>query len=99
MLNCAENAFVDATPISGPAAIDKTKSDSLEILLSVTLTRLNILLLFSLAYLKAASVSAVSPDCEIKIERILLDFYTMGLYRNSEAKWAEQLTPAIFSNQ
>ena len=47
-------------------------------LLSSTLTKLKILLFF-FAYLKAARVSAVSPDCEIKIERILLVFSTIGL--------------------
>ena len=57
-------------PISGPAAIESTKSDSLAILLSITLTRLKILHLFFFTNLSAARVSAVSPDCEINMNNV-----------------------------
>ena len=60
--NCAVNAFVEATPISGPALIGKTNSDSLAIELSTTFTIEIVLLTLPLTFLKAANVSAVSPD-------------------------------------
>ncbi len=59
--------MVDATPISGPAWIGKTKSASLAIELSTTLTIPQVLILFFLHFSSAAYVSAVSPDCETKI--------------------------------
>ena len=64
------NAFVEATPISGPALVNNTKSDSLARELVGTLqiaseARYS----FSLAKFKAAKVSAVSPDCEIVMIR------------------------------
>ena len=84
--NCAEKALVEATPISGPAAIESTKSDSLAMLLSITFTRLKTLHLFFLTNFKAARVSAVSPDCEIKITKVSLGLSTKGLYLYSEAR-------------
>ena len=36
--NCAVNAFVEATPISGPAFMGRTNSDSLAMELSTTFT-------------------------------------------------------------
>ena len=80
-----EKALVEATPISGPAAIESTKSDSLAMLLSITFTRLKTLHLF-LTNFKAARVSAVSPDCEIKITKVSLGLSTKGLYLYSEAR-------------
>ena len=60
--NCAVNAFVEATPISGPAFIGKIKSDSLAIELSITLTIEIIFFTLPFTFLNAANVSAVSPD-------------------------------------
>ena len=77
---------MDATPISGPAAIESTKSDSLAMLLSSTLTRLKTLHLFFFTNLRAAHVSAVSPDCEIKITNVSLGLSTKDLYLYSEAR-------------
>ena len=61
------NAFVDATPISGPACIGRTQSEFLAIVLSITLITEHVLTLFFLHISKAAAVSAVSPDWETKI--------------------------------
>ena len=56
-------AFVEATPISGPALVKKTKSDSRAKELEGTLhIPRRAKYPASLAALKQASVSAVSPD-------------------------------------
>ena len=56
-------ALVEATPISGPALVKKTKSDSLAKELEGTLQMPNLAKYpASSAALKQASVSAVSPD-------------------------------------
>ena len=63
---CVVNALVDATPISGPARVSSTRSDSRTSELSGTLhigQRRQVARL--LARRSAASVSAVSPDCEM----------------------------------
>ena len=65
-------AFVDATPISGPACIGKTKSDDLAIELSTTFTIEQVFILFFLHKSRAASVSAVSPDCDTKTYKFFL---------------------------
>ena len=78
------NALVDATPISGPAWIGKTKSESLAIELSTTLTIPQVFTLFFLHFSRAAYVSAVSPDCETNIYKSSL-FNLTFLYLNSEA--------------
>ena len=65
--NCPKNAFVDATPISGPAWIGKTQSEFLAIVLSTTFTIEHVFTLFFLQISKAAAVSAVSPDCDTNI--------------------------------
>ena len=85
MMDC-KKALVEATPISGPAAIETTKSDSLAILLSITFTRLKTLHLFFFTNFRAARVSAVSPDCEIKITNVSLGLSTKDLYLYSEAR-------------
>ena len=65
------NAFVEATPISGPAFVKIENSDSLAIVLVGTLQIVRVAKKpFSFAYLSAASVSAVSPDCEIVTKRV-----------------------------
>ena len=58
--------MVEATPISGPARIGKTASDSRAMVDSRVLTTAPIFRPFSLQYRSEASVSAVSPDCEMK---------------------------------
>ena len=55
-------------------------------LLSMTLTRLKTLHLFFFTNLRAAKVSAVSPDCEIKITNVSLGLSTKDLYLYSEAR-------------
>ena len=61
--SCVVNAFVDATPISGPACVKKTSSESLVKELSATLQMAKVLKKFdSFAKCSAANVSAVSPD-------------------------------------
>ena len=77
-------AFVDATPISGPAWIGKTKSEDLAIELSTALTTEQVLTLFFLHKSRAANVSAVSPDCDTKIYKFFL-FNLIFLYLNSDA--------------
>ena len=68
-------AFVEATPISGPACIGKTQSEFLAIELSTTLTIEQVFTPFFLHKSKAAEVSAVSPDCETNKYRLsLLNF-------------------------
>ena len=59
-----KKAFVEATPISGPQWIGKTKSASLAIELSTTFTIAHVLTSFFLHKSSAANVSAVSPDWE-----------------------------------
>jgi hypothetical protein len=61
--NCVVKALVDATPISGPALVKNTKSDSLAKELEGTL-QIPSLAKYPApsAALKQASVSAVSPD-------------------------------------
>ena len=64
------NALVEATPISGPAFVKIENSDSLAMVLVGTLQMVSVdKKSFSLAYFNAASVSAVSPDCEIVTKR------------------------------
>ena len=58
----AVNAFVEATPISGPACVYDPQSVSLEIELPTTLQIPISVAPLSLASFKAAKVSAVSPD-------------------------------------
>ena len=57
------NALVEATPISGPARVKKTKSDSLtnELVGTLHMAKLE-MYPESPRSLKQASVSAVSPD-------------------------------------
>ncbi len=59
-------ALVEATPISGPAKIGSTMSASRAIELSTTLTSASVVWPLAFASRNAASVSAVSPDCEMK---------------------------------
>ena len=66
-INWPKKAFVEATPISGPAWIGKTQSEFLAIVLSITFTIEQVLALFFLHISSAAAVSAVSPDCETNI--------------------------------
>ena len=51
---CPKNALVEATPISGPQCIGKTKLESLAIELSITLTTAHVFILFFLQRSKAA---------------------------------------------
>ena len=69
-INCPKKAFVEATPISGPAWIGKTQSEFLAIVLSTTFTIEQVLTLFFLHISKAAAVSAVSPDWDTKIYKL-----------------------------
>ena len=63
--NCATKAFVEATPISGPAKVGSTASASRAIELSGTLTTAIVFQPLRLHRRKASNVSAVSPDWEI----------------------------------
>ena len=65
--SCAVKAFVEATPISGPAPVGRTIPTSRAIELSVTFTTPIVAETRGAAWRNAASVSAVSPDCETKI--------------------------------
>jgi hypothetical protein len=63
--SCVVKAFVDATPISGPARVSITSSDSRTSELSGTLQIASCdRYPACFASLSAASVSAVSPDCD-----------------------------------
>ena len=76
-------ALVEATPISGPAWIGKTKSESLAIELSTTLTTEQVFTLFFLHKSRAAKVSAVSPDWDTKIYKCFLfklTFDDLGIF-------------------
>ena len=75
---CVVKAFVDATPISGPACVYAPACVSLAIEDPTTLQIPKTNAPFDFANLIAASVSAVSPDCEIAITTsllLLLGFY------------------------
>ena len=64
--SCVVNALVEATPISGPARVSITSSDSRTSELSGALQiASDERYPACLASRSAASVSAVSPDCEI----------------------------------
>ncbi len=64
--SCVVKALVEATPISGPARVSSTSSDSRTSELSGTLQIASVDRKPALrASRSAASVSAVSPDCEI----------------------------------
>ena len=91
-------ALVDATPISGPARVGSTISASLAIVLSGTLTTAMTFCILSFANLNAASVSAVSPDCEINTAT---PFSGSGgiLYLNSDAVSMSTGIPARLSIQ
>ena len=67
-------AFVDATPISGPACVGKTTSASLAIALSGTLTIAATCCPCSLAYLRARS-SSWSTVAEFPLIQALFDHY------------------------
>ena len=60
-------ALVEATPISGPASVGSTASASRAMVLSGTFTMAMVFCPAALAWRKAASVSMVSPDCEMKM--------------------------------
>ena len=64
-VNWAVKAFVDATPISGPARVGKTKSASRAIVLSGTFTMPTDFKPNLEACRIAMSVSRLSPDCEM----------------------------------
>ena len=70
------NAFVDATPISGPAWVYTVPSVSRVAMLPTTLQIEMLRAPFRLASRSAASVSAVSPDWVITTASVFLD--TMG---------------------
>jgi len=64
-------ALVDATPISGPARVSSTSSDSRTIELSATLQTVSVdRYPARLALRSAANVSAVSPDCEMVTNKV-----------------------------
>ena len=83
--SCVVNALVEATPISGPALVMKER---LQIRIRVDSWTLQIPNTHSnpkfLARFKAARVSAVSPDWDIPIIRVLF-LITLLRYRNSLA--------------
>src|ERR1700716_3205289 len=90
--SCVVNAFVEATPISGPARVSMTSSDSRtsELGGGVKMERKE-RDPDCCASRSAASVSAVSPDCEIVTNRELGG--TSGLrYRYSLATSTEHGT-------
>ena len=62
---CTIYAFVEHTDISGPASVYITIFASLAIDEPTTLTMASVSAPIEFASFKAASVSAVSPDCEI----------------------------------
>ena len=70
-VNCVVKAFVDATPTSTPAFVMNAKSDSRT---SDDVATLQIVIAAikpaSFAKRNAASVSAVSPDCEIVTNKL-----------------------------
>ena len=76
--------MVEATPISGPAWIGKTKSEVLAMELSTTFIIEQVITLFFLHKSIAANVSAVSPDCDTKTYKFFLLNWSF-LYLNSEA--------------
>ncbi len=77
-------ALVEATPISGPQWIGKTKLESLAIELSITFTTAQVFILFLLHKSKAAYVSAVSPDWDTKTYKVsFLNLFFR--YLNSDA--------------
>ena len=70
-INCVVKAFVEATPISGPAFVIKCAPVSFTIELVSTLQMERVMFIpCSLADCNAASVSAVSPDCEITTTKV-----------------------------
>ncbi len=78
------NAFVEATPTSGPACVARTPSTRRAIAEPGTFTTPTVLPPSAFASLRAATVSAVSPDCEIP--RTSVRASTSGArYRNSDA--------------
>ena len=64
-VNWQVNALVEATPISGPACVMRVPAASRVIMEPTTLQMASVFEPFCLASRCAASVSAVSPDCEI----------------------------------
>ena len=65
------NAFVEATPISGPACVWIVPCASRVAMLPTTLQIARLRAPFPFASRKAASVSAVSPDCVIATASVL----------------------------
>ena len=65
--NCAVNAFVEATPISGPAFIGRIKSDSLAIELSITLTIEIIFFTLPFTFLNAAPAKSEARSEERRV--------------------------------
>ena len=66
---CATNVFVAATPISSPARVNSTPSESRVAWLPWMFVMASTRAPRSRASRMAASVSAVSPDCEMPITR------------------------------
>ena len=77
-------AFVEATPISGPACVYAPAFVSLAIVDPTTLQTPNTKAPFDFASLIAANVSAVSPDCEMAMTTSV-SLITGFLYLNSDA--------------
>ena len=70
--SCVVNALVEATPISGPARVRSTSSDSRTSEDSGTLQIARVdRYPAAFAWRNAASVSAVSPDCEMVTKSVL----------------------------
>src|SRR5471032_2152601 len=83
--NCVVNALVEATPISVPACVKNASLVNRTIALEATLQTASVCLCPSAcACFKAASVSAVSPDCEITTTKAR-GFGTDSRYRYSLA--------------
>ena len=71
---CEVKALVEATPISGPACVISVPAASRVIMDPTTLQIASVFEPFCFASRCAASVSAVSPDCEMTtVKRIRLD--------------------------
>ena len=75
--SCDVNAFVEATPISGPACVYTVPSASRVAMLPTTLQIAMDRAPFFRASRSAASVSAVSPDCVITTASVRLS--TIGI--------------------
>ena len=96
-VSCDVKAFVEATPISGPACTYTPPSDSRAMLLPTTFTIPSTVAPLAFASRSADSVSAVSPLWLIR--KTTSSMFTIGSrYRNSDAYSTSVGMRAICSN-